>query len=94
VVFVVREVQHRHAWQFQRHTLQALLESDGRNHLLIVKYGPKHDPEIDWVYNGAEIDGAPVVWARDMGDAENQKLSDYFKGYQVTVVEPDKLASH
>jgi len=94
VVFGIREFQHRHAWQFQRHTLQALLESDGRKHLVIVRYGPNHDPEIAWVYNGADIDGAPVVWAQDMGDVENQKLADHFKGYQVTVVEPDKLASH
>jgi hypothetical protein len=91
VVFVVREIQHRNAWQFQRQSLQARLEGDGQKHLVIVRYGPKHDPEIEWVYNRADIDGSPVVWARDMGDAENQKLMDYFKGYQVTVVEPDKL---
>jgi hypothetical protein len=32
----------------------------------------------EWVYNAADIDGAKIVWARDMGDPNNQELLQYF----------------
>ncbi|PYV26228.1 MAG: hypothetical protein DMG27_07420 [Acidobacteria bacterium] len=68
---------------------------DGQ-HLVIVRYGPEHQAALDmeWVYNGADIDGSKVVWARDMGEAENKELIDYFKNRTkngtVWLVEPDE----
>src|SRR2546430_311065 len=60
-------------------------------HLAIVRYGPEHKAlDMEWVYNGADIDGAKVVWARDMGEAGNQELIDYFKHRAVWLVEPDE----
>jgi hypothetical protein len=35
------------------------------------------------VWNAADIDGSKVVWARDMGEAANQELLDYFKDRRV-----------
>jgi len=32
----------------------------------------------EWIHNAADIDGADVVWAADLGDAENQKLIEYY----------------
>ena len=32
----------------------------------------------EWVYNEANIDGAKVVWAREMDTAHNRKLLEYF----------------
>jgi hypothetical protein len=58
-------------------------------HLILVTYGPRHDPRWEWVYNHAEIDGAKVVWARDMGNRDNQELLQYFHGRQVWHLEPD-----
>jgi len=58
--------------------------------LAIVKYEPDHVPREEWVYNGAEIDGEKVVWARDMDAAENKELIDYFKNRTVWLVEPDE----
>jgi hypothetical protein len=58
-------------------------------HLLIVRYGPRHFCYDEWVYNAADIDGAKVVWARDMEAARNRKLIEYFKDRQVWLVEPD-----
>jgi len=52
-------------------------------HLIIVRYGPGHDINSEWVYNGADIDRSKVVWARDMGVEQNAKLLDYYRDRQV-----------
>jgi hypothetical protein len=61
---------------------------DGK-HLVIVRYAELHNPHFEWVFNGADIDGATVVWARDMGAAQNAKLLAYFKGRHVWILQPD-----
>jgi hypothetical protein len=77
--------------------LKTLTEYPGR-HLIIVRYKPDHDPTLEWVYNGADIDKSKVVWARDMGKERNQELTKYFRNRQVWLVEPDetplKLATY
>lgn len=65
-------------------------DSPGKQ-LAIVRYGPTHrgtNPE--WVFNAADIDSAKVVWARDMGDKDNQELLRYFKDRQAWLVDPDE----
>ncbi len=59
-------------------------------HLIIVRYDEEHDAHKEWVYNRADIDGAKVVWAREMDPAENQKLIDYFKHRTTWLLEPDE----
>ncbi len=59
-------------------------------HLVIVSYGPHHDVDWEWVYNGADIDGAKVVWARDMGAPADQELLRYFHDRQVWRVNGDQ----
>jgi hypothetical protein len=58
-------------------------------HLVIVRYEPNHDPDREWVYNAADIDGAKVVWARDMGNADNQELLRYFRNRRVWRLDAD-----
>jgi len=41
------------------------------------------------VYNGAEIDTAKVLWARELDAAQNAKLFAYYKDRQIWLVEPD-----
>jgi hypothetical protein len=65
-----------------------LLHARG-SHLVIVRYQKNHNPNLEWVYNGAEIDSAKVLWARELGDEQNAKLLAYFKDRQFWLVEPD-----
>lgn len=63
----------------QRAKLLHDLEQMPGQQLVIVQYGAHHDADWEWVWNAADIDGSKVVWGRDMGDAANQELLNYFK---------------
>jgi hypothetical protein len=66
------------------------LERTGGKHLIVVRYGPSHDTGQEWVYNDADIDGSPVVWARGMSPAEDRQLLEYFKDRKAWLLEPDR----
>ncbi len=57
--------------------------------LVFVRYWPRHIFQDEWVYNGADIDAARVVWARDLGATENEKLRRYYPDRGVWLLEPD-----
>ena len=48
------------------------------DHLVIVRYGPDHNVDRDWIYNAPDIDRSRIVWARDMGKEKNEELLRYF----------------
>jgi hypothetical protein len=73
----------------QRATILRELESSPGQHLIVVRYSRQHDANAEWVYNAAEIDTATVVWARDMGERDNQELLEYFKDSRVWCLEAD-----
>lgn len=57
--------------------------------LVLVRYWPQHIFQDEWVYNAADIDNARIVWARDLGDGEDQKLLRYYPDRTVLLLEPD-----
>ncbi len=66
---------------------KTLANSPGQQ-LVFVHYSPRHRFE-EWIANAADIDKARVVWARDLGAEENEKLIRYFPGRKYWLLEPD-----
>jgi hypothetical protein len=56
--------------------------------LVFVRYYPPHEFR-EWVHNAADIDGAQIVWARDLGPEENEKLRRYYPDRAAWLLEPD-----
>ncbi len=59
------------------------LQGLGGNHLVMVRYETQKSPLYDYVYNGANIDGSPIVWARYMNPTENGELLRYYKDRRI-----------
>jgi hypothetical protein len=74
----------------QRARIVSMLNQLPGDHLVFVQYGNGHDALQEWVYNGAEIDGQKIVWARDMGAEENEELIRYYPARRVWIVTPDE----
>lgn len=61
----------------------------GERDLVIVRYAPDHTPHVEYVFNRADIDHSKIVWARDMGEAKNKELIDYYPNRRVWLFQPD-----
>jgi hypothetical protein len=73
-----------------RAVLEAKLEELPGKQLVIVRYAPGHNVLDEWVYNASDIDHSKVIWAREMDQANNEALIQYYKDRQVLLVQPDQ----
>ena len=89
VIFCSRSLPGKHTgWNYQRAAMIAALKKDKESHLVMVRHRADH-PVHHWVYNEADIDGAKVVWAREMDAAQNRKLLEYFRDRRVWLLDAD-----
>jgi hypothetical protein len=70
-----------------------------KGQLVIVHYNlDDYATGYEWVYNGADIDSQKVIWAHDMGPAENEELIRYYKDRRVWLLyaddQPPKLVPY
>ncbi len=72
------------------HNIVRQLEALPGRHLVLVRYSADHDVFQEWVYNRADIDAARIVWAREMGAAEDAALIRYFHDRRIWLLEPDR----
>jgi hypothetical protein len=73
----------------ERDRVETTLENIPGKQLAIVRYNSTHIPFNEWVYNAADIDASKVIWAREMDEANNLELMQYYKGRKVWLVQPD-----
>ena len=70
------------------HTEEQLLHEPGQ-HLVLVRYGPRHDLYEELVYNAADIDGSRVVWAHSLGTEKDGELIRYYSKRKIWLLEED-----
>src|SRR5260370_15302810 len=75
--------------QTPRAAILERLQRSGGQQLALVRYTIHHDVNDEWVYNGADLDTSPVVWAREMGPARDGELVRHYSGRRIWLVEPD-----
>jgi hypothetical protein len=100
VVMVASEAQaiatHRtadqlHAKEAPKHSVeQQLLEKQPGRHVIFVRYTGLRSPHQEWIYNPADIDAAPVIWALDLGQIENERLLRYYAGRSFWLLKPNE----
>ena len=100
LVMVASEAQaiatHRTADQLQAKNApkesveKELLEKQPGHHVIFVRYTGLRSPHQEWIYNPADIDAAPIIWAQDMGRIENERLLRYYAGRSFWLLKPDQ----
>lgn len=94
-VLRVRPLWDYHGWagafpeNRERAQILTNLQSKPGMHLVLVRYMPEHNPHMEWVFNEADIDGAKVVWAREMSPGQDAPMIEYFHDRHVWLLEPD-----
>jgi len=73
----------------ERVRVEDFLRSQPGKQLAIVHYSDQHNPFNEWVYNSADIESSPVIWAREMDAPHNRELVDYYKARTAWLVQPD-----
>lgn len=68
---------------FDRENIDQRLAGLPNRQLVVVQYVPYQPRFKEYVYNGADIDGQRVVWARSMGQVANLRLLDYYRDRDV-----------
>jgi len=86
---VVRLRTSREWWAGKRDVREHLLRTAGDD-LVFVRYGPDHPRLDDWVYNGADLDRQPIVWARELDPDSDARLRAYFGRRSAWVVMADE----
>lgn len=75
--------------------IRQLREMPGQD-LVLVKDGPNNPLHFEFVYNEADIDRAPIVWAHSLGAERDLALQHYFAGRRVWAYEwrPDTVQGY
>jgi hypothetical protein len=71
----------------QRGVVLEELAGQRGDQLVLVRYAEEHPWYEEWVYNAADIDAAPIVWARYLDEASNRRLLSYFEARQAWVLD-------
>ncbi len=77
-------------WSEKREAIIADLHKQPGKHLVIVHYSPDHNNTEEWVYNAANIDQSPIVFARSLGDGQDRELISYFGDRHLWTLQADE----
>ncbi|MEX2219849.1 MAG: hypothetical protein WD749_13945, partial [Phycisphaerales bacterium] len=74
-------------WAKVRDEVRTTLEREGGRHIVFVRYGAGHTCHVELVYNGADVDAAPVVWARLLDPEEARRVLAHYPGRRAWVLD-------
>ena len=69
--------------------IEERLKSQPGEHLVLVRYGPRHELYEELVYNHADIDGSKIVWARSLGAEKDAELIRRYPNREIWWVDED-----
>src|SRR5579885_1006731 len=69
-----------------RAQIEEQLERMPGKQLVLVRYLKNHSMHQELVYNGADIDGSKIVWARELDAEQNARLAEYFSDRKIWLV--------
>ena len=84
------EIIRSTSYESPRHSVIQALQHQPGQHLVLLRYAPDHSVNFEWVYNRADIDASPIVWAREMGPEQDRPFLEYFRNRKVWLLEPDQ----
>jgi hypothetical protein len=58
--------------------------------LVLVRYGPGHNTQNEWVFNAADIGASKVIWAREMTQDQDRPFLNYYRDRQAWLLEADQ----
>jgi hypothetical protein len=97
IALAVAHIHPEREWQhgdMQRESIVQQLKALPGEHVVLVTYSPDFDLDREWVYNLSNIDGAKIVWARDMGSENNRELLAYYPARQFWMVHAGSSPPH
>lgn len=77
-------------WAHARQAIGEKLQQTPGDDLVFVHYADDHNVHDEWVFNAADIDNAPVVWAREMNQLVDDRLRRHFAGRRAWTVYADE----
>ncbi|MEZ6194650.1 MAG: hypothetical protein R3F20_02820 [Planctomycetota bacterium] len=80
---VASRIRRPDAWPEERARIVRELTEQGDRHLILVHYGEGHSVHDEWVYNGADLAAAPVLWARSLDPERDLALLALYPGRHV-----------
>lgn len=75
--------------ELERASLVSRLERIPGNHLVFVHLHLADRGSIFWIYNDPDLTKSKIIWAHDMGDAENRELMKLYPDRTVWFVDKD-----
>ena len=92
-----RSARPEESYGARRGVISALTREGGR-HLVFVRYTGEYSIHQEWVYNAADLNDAPIVFAHDLGEGKNSELMALYPGRHVWRLhvspETTRLESH
>lgn len=76
-------------WVKRRSQIEQELTERGGKHLVLVRYQAGHNFDVEWVYNGADLDGSRILWARPFNGRRLEMLIEQMSDRTVWVLDAD-----